>query len=146
MRRSVCVVSFLEVPGRIVMMAGCVVCSRRVEAGCSYCIRMQVLLVKGDLGEGGDCSAEARRCNDAAECAALLVVECLSAVWSGRGVSLGGGSSRALAHRLCGRSVEGQQFLHNTAGYHSLPGEPANNLHEDAVGIVNSISFMDKVE
>ena len=81
----------------------------------------------------------------AAECAALLVVECPSAVWSGRGASLGGGSSRALAHAY-GRSVEGQQFLHNTAGYHSLPGEPANNLHEDAVGLVNSISCMDKAE
>ena len=48
-----CRQSLVEVPARIVVMAGCLGCSRRVETGCSYCIRMQVLLVKGDLAVGG---------------------------------------------------------------------------------------------
>lgn len=58
-----CRQSLVEVPARVVVMAGCMGCSRRVEAGCSYCIRMQVLLLKGDLGEGGGYSAEGGRCN-----------------------------------------------------------------------------------
>ena len=68
MRKSeerLCRQSLVEVPARIVVMAGCVGCIRRVYVGCSYCIRMQVLLLKGDLEEGGGCSAEGGRCNAA---------------------------------------------------------------------------------
>ena len=58
-----CRQSLVEVLARFVVMAGCVGCLRRVFAGCSYCIKMQVLLLKADLVDGGGCSADGGRCN-----------------------------------------------------------------------------------